>query len=142
MRYLKIISIIIIFISIVLVSLPAFSQEEVHIIVNSVSSIKTLPQADLTKIFKSSKTTWDDGTKIMLACQKKEVAAFYNLIGITKKDFDKHWIKLSLSGKAAPLKNLADDAAVISFVKLNSNSIGYVTGSANLADVKNVEIIP
>ena len=142
MKYLKTVSVIFIFISIAFVSFPAFSQEGVHIIVNSANSINTMSQADLTKIFKSSKTTWNDGTKIMLAGQKQEVAAFYGLVDTPKKDFDKHWIKLSLSGKAAPLKNLADDNAVVSFVKLNSGNIGYVTGSANLAGVKTIEITP
>ena len=115
--------------------------QEAYVIVNSGNPLNAMTRADLIKIFKGAKTTWDDGSKIVPVVQKEEVKGFFDKIDMSKKKFDKYWIKLSLSGKASPLKTLSSDAAVVSYVQGDGNSIGYVGSKDNLGAVKVVKIM-
>jgi hypothetical protein len=115
--------------------------QDAYVIVNSDNPISVMTRADLIKIFKGAKTSWGDGSKIVPVVQKEKVKGFFDLLDMSKKKFDKYWIKLSLSGKATPLKTLSSDAAVVSYVQGDGNSIGYVSSKDNLGGVKVVKIM-
>ena len=141
MKQLKLVMTFFMVLSIVLAASPGAAQEGVYIIVNDNNPTSSLTVSELTKIFKGSKKSWNDGSKIDPVVQKREVKGFFDLIGNSKSKYDKYWIKLSLSGKATPLRSLPDDAVVLGYVKENRNSIGYVRTKGDLAGVKVVNII-
>jgi hypothetical protein len=117
------------------------NAQDAYVIVNSDNPVSSLTTSELIKIFKGTKKTWDNGAKIAPVVQKAEVEGFFDMIDMSKKKYDKYWIKLSLSGKAAPLKSFSSDAAVVSYVQGNENGIGYVSSKDNLAGVKTVDIV-
>ena len=141
MKQLKLVMAFFMVLSIALAASPGAAQEGVYIIVNESNPTSSLTAAELAKIFKGSKKSWGDGSKIVPVVQKSEVKGFFDLIGSTKTKYDKYWIKLSLSGKATPLRSLSDDAVVLGYVKENKNSIGYVRTKGDLSGVKVVDII-
>lgn len=112
------------------------TKAEVAIVVNSSNSTTSLSKANLIKIFKGSKTEWDNGEKIVPAIIKGNVEEFYSLINMSKSKFNKYWIKLSLSGKASPLTQLESDDDMLKYIKTNENSIGFVTNKENAGDLK------
>jgi ABC-type phosphate transport system substrate-binding protein len=70
-------------------------------------------------------------------------AKFYR--SVVKKDegeLKAYWSKLMFSGKGQPPRELADDAAVKSFVAGNPEAIGYVDGKVLDSTVKVLLIVP
>lgn len=120
--------------------LSSVTTAEVGIVVNNSNSITSLSKADLIKIFKGSKTEWNNGGNIDPVILKSDDEEFYSLINMSKAKFNKFWIKLSLSGKAAPLTQLNSDAEMVEYIKTHKNSIGFVTNKENAGDVKVVAI--
>jgi hypothetical protein len=49
-----------------------------------------------------------------------------------------YWQQVIFSGRDVPPPELADDDAVLKFVAKNRGAIGYVSGTARLADVRPV----
>ena len=127
--------------SVVVLSSMATAQDDAKIIVNANSPVSTLTRTDLVRIFKGAKTSWDDGSKIVLVVQEADVRGFFDLIDMSKRKYDKHWITAALSGKATPPKRVSGDAAAVSHVARTANSIGYVGSGAGLTDVKAVRIV-
>ncbi len=64
---------------------------------------------------------------------------------VTKKKLGKYkayWSKMIFSGKAVPPKELANDAAVKSFVSSNPNAVGYIDAASVDSSVKVLLRIP
>ena len=141
MKELKIVLAFFTIFSIVVLSSMATAQDGAKIIVNANSPVSTLSRTDLVQIFKGSKTSWDDGSKIVLVVQGQDVKGFFDLIDMSKRKYDKHWITVALSGKATPPKRVSGDAAAVSYVAGTPNSIGYVSSGAGLTNVKVVRIV-
>ena len=126
---------------IALTSSPAGARDDVYIIVNANNPTTQLTRIDLIKIFHGVKDTWDGRSKIVPVVQKREVREFFDLIDTTRTKFDKYWIKNCLSGRGTPLNRLSGDSGVVSYVRGDRNSIGYVTTNDDLEGVKVVNII-
>ena len=119
----------------------ATAQDNVDIIVNPNNPVSTLTRMELVKIFKGAKVSWDDGSKIIPVVQEAEVKGFFDLMDMSRRKFDKHWITVALSGGTTPPKRIAGDAGVASYVARTKNSISYVSNGARVSDVKVLKII-
>ena len=141
MKRLKTISAILIIFLMAVLSSTATAQEDVKIIVNASNPVSTMTRTDLIQIFKGTKSSWSDGSKITLVVQEKELPGFYELIDTPKRKFDKHWITVTLSGKANAPKYVSGDASSIQYVRTVQNSIGFVSSGVSLSEVNEVKII-
>lgn len=141
MKRLKMILAFFAMLCIALASSPADAKNDVYIIVNANNPTTQLTRAELIKIFKGTKKTWDGRSNIVPVVQKSEVEGFFDLMDTTKSKYDKYWIKRCLSGKGTPLNSLYGDSGVVRYVRGDRNSIGYVTSKNDLQGVKVVNII-
>jgi len=117
------------------------AQDNVDIIVNPNNPVSTLTRMELVQIFKGGKVSWGDGSKIVPVVQEAEVKGFFDLMDMSKRKFDKHWITVALSGGTTPPKRVSGDAGVASYVARTKNGIGYVSSGATVSEVKVVKII-
>ena len=141
MKRLKTISAILIIFLIAGLSSTATAQEDVKIIVNASNPVSSITRTDLIQIFKGTKTSWADGSKITLVVQEKELQGFYDLIDTPKRKYDKHWITATLSGKANPPKYVSGDTASVQYVRTVENSIGFVSSGVSLPEVKVIKVV-
>lgn len=53
-----------------------------------------------------------------------------NVIGRTPEQIKAHWSRLVFTGRAAELREVDSDEAVLEFVRSNSGTIGYITDAS------------
>jgi hypothetical protein len=58
-----------------------------------------------------------------------------------KRKYDKHWMTVTLSGKANPPKYVSGDTGAVHYVGRTERSIGYVSSGVGLPEVKVVKIV-
>ena len=123
---------------------PARAESSYRVIVNSASGVSALSAADVSAYFLKTKTKWESGAKVLpvdLADDAKAREDFSE--GILRRSVaavKAYWQQQIFSGRALPPPELKDDAAVTAYVKANEGAIGYVSSSADVADVKVLEI--
>lgn len=110
-------------------------QAQVAVIVNKANQITNLELRELKDIYLGSMVSWPDNKKIFPVTQRSENEAsriFYEIAIGKKIDVVKRqWVKVSLSGQAAPPKTLFTNEQVLEYVAANEGAIGFV-------DFKNV----
>ena len=85
--------------------------------------------SDLKNMFLNKKTSWSDGSRVVLATQKSGGThdAFLKAhVGKSPSQFKSFWRKLVFTGKAKLPKAFASDADVISYVKSTQGALGYI----------------
>ncbi len=131
--------------ALVLLAVTAVPAADTYrVIVHSTNSVSSLPVKDVSAYFLKIKTRWESGAKIApvdLAANAEARKKFSEEIhGRSVGAVNAYWQQQIFSGRSLPPPELKDDAAVIAFVKTNPDAIGYVSASANIADVKVVEV--
>lgn len=123
--------------------LPRRAAAQVAVIVHPSGHSVTVAQ--VAEIFSGATTTWGDGSKVQLVDQPETATgrAFYQKVVRKPMPMVRaQWTKLALSGQALAPRRVADDAAVIEFVKRTPGAIGYVNVAALDGSVKEVARVP
>ena len=115
-----------------------------QVIVNPANSVSELNNSDLSKIFLKTKSSWNDGLKIVpvdLNARSETRGTFSQEIhGRSVGAIRSHWQQAAFSGAGtAPLER-PNDAEVITFVKNNPGAIGYVSAGADVSSVKVIAV--
>lgn len=119
---------------------------EVVVIVNPGSGVTTLSMAQAKALFLGKTQKFPNGAKAIPVDQKEGsgTRSTFNEKVLKKNDSQvkSYWSKMVFSGKASPLKSVADDAAVKAFVAGTSGAVGYIDGSQVDGSVTVVLTIP
>lgn len=113
------------------------ANDDITFIGNKALGMNTLPLNDLKSIFLNDKTALSNGKDVqpVLSDDKKVHQIFLKeIVRKTPSSYRIFWKKLVFSGEAEMPVSLANDAAVIEFVKNNKNAIGYISTSAYKGD--------
>ena len=114
----------------VFISCSAFA--DVAVIVNSANA-SALTDKEISRIFLGKNKKFANGNAVKAANLKNGNATREEfetkVLKKTSYQIKSYWAKLMFSGKAKPLKKLASDADVISFVAANPNAIAYIDAS-------------
>jgi len=114
-------------------------DQEILIIVNKETSIKTLGLNTLMDIYTNNKTKWDNGEKIYVSMLKKGPIheTFSNqMIGMEPKKLIGIWKKVIFTGLGTPPKVLTTEAEMIQYVASTKGAIGYISTSTPAESVK------
>ncbi len=130
-----------IFCGLLLVAGPgAEAQSGFQIVVHSSSSITSMPQEAVSRLFLKKDTTWSTGGEVLPVDQAGDSAVrktFSEAIhGRGTSQIQRYWQQQLFSGAAVPPSELASDAAVIDFVKSNPGAVGYVRQGSSVRGVK------
>ena len=113
----------------------AFAQE-VAVIANP--SAPTLTREDIRALYLGFKTTLPDGTPAEVFILKEDGVLekfLREVIGISKGEFEAHWLSKALSGEGVPPRELSPEE-IIARVKENKGAIGIVPLDMVTEDVK------
>lgn len=89
--------------------------------------------ADQAKdIFLGRKTTWDDGSKIVVVVSESGPGseALMRLVGKNMSQYTTGWKKLVFSGKGTMPETAKDDAAALALVAKTPGAIGFAVDAA------------
>ena len=123
-----------------LAAAPAFAAD-VQVIANTNVSVD-LSAADVKEIFLGAKDSVG-GTAVVpvLASAGPTHEAFLKTyVGKSDQALRNHFKSLVFTGKGSMPKSFASDAEVIKYVASTKGAIGYVSGGAELAGVKKLQV--
>lgn len=119
---------------------------EVAVIVHPSSSVSTLTEDDVARIFLGKSKSFPGGGQAVPFNQAEGSATRDKFNeAVCKKNasqYKAYWSQLVFTGKGTPPKDVGDDAAVKAQVASNPNGIGYVDSSLVDASVKVVFKVP
>ena len=114
------------------------ADEEILIIVNKETSIKSLGLNTLVDIYTNNKTKWDNGVKIRVSMLKKgpvHDAFSKEMIGMAPKKLVGVWKKVIFTGLGTPPKVVNTEAEMIQYVASTKGAIGYISAAAQPENV-------
>ncbi len=126
--------------------LSAAAQAGVAIVAHPSNPLAGIAAEDTARLYLGKASNFPTGRPAVPVDQASHSPArvkFYS--AVVKKnegDMKVYWSKLMFSGKGQPPRELADDAAVKSFVASNPDAIGYIDGKSVDASVKVLMIVP
>ena len=133
---------------IILIAITAFfsfmleveaADEEILIIVNKETSMKSLSINTVVDIYTNNKTKWDSGEKIHVSMLKIGPVheAFSNqIIGMAPKKLIGVWKKVIFTGLGTPPKVFNTEAEMVQYVATTKGAIGYISVSTPAESVK------
>jgi ABC-type phosphate transport system substrate-binding protein len=123
------------------------AQEEdrdFRVIVNARSSILSLPKSQISKLLLRQLSRWQDGSEALpvdLPEQSPTREAFNRDVhGRRSQAIASYWQRQIFSASQVPPPTLSSDEEVIAYVREQPGAIGYVSSSARLAGVREIEI--
>ena len=135
---------IITFILILTILLPVVSLAgEIVIITNENVAVSTLDPKEVKQIFMGSKTTWDNGDKIIFVIQDKESISDPFLKTYTKKSvsqYKNYWKQQVFTGKGKAPQSFASEEEIVKFVSQTPGAIGYVSSGADKGNTKSITV--
>ncbi|PCJ47556.1 MAG: phosphate ABC transporter substrate-binding protein [Moraxellaceae bacterium] len=128
-------------------ALLSFSASaEVKVIGNSSIADSALSKDIAAKIFLGKLSKSPSGAKLVAIDQEPGEAAreeFYSKIANkNESQLKAYWSRLIFTGKGMPPKRVLDDEEVVELVAANPESIGYVSGDADIAGTKVLLTMP
>lgn len=119
-------------------------QPEFRVIVNARVPVLSLSKADVSKLMLRQLPRWQDGTEAMpvdLPEQSPTRESFNRQIhGRKGPAIASYWQRQIFSASQVPPPTLSSDDEVVSYVREQPGAIGYVSPSARLAGVREIEI--
>ena len=115
-----------------------------QVIVNSGNPVSSLSRDQVSKMFLKKVTKWENGRKILpvdLASSSPVREKFSQDIHHRSVSAIKnYWQQQVFSGRSAPPPEKTSDAEVLDYIQANPGAIGYVSGSANVKEVKVLQV--
>lgn len=128
----------------VLAALLPIQAQPVEVITHPSNEIASLSRSELSKIFLKRLDTWADRTPAVPVDQVPHSAVRDEFTRWVHRrrvvNVEVYWKRLIFSGRAVPPPEVADDAAVIEFVRKTPGAVGYVRSSAGVAGVRRLEV--
>jgi ABC-type phosphate transport system substrate-binding protein len=122
----------------------ALQAQNFKVIVNEANATTSLSKKDVSEIFLKTKTSWDDGSKIVPVDQTARSATraefSQEIHGRSVGAIRSHWQQAAFSGAGTAPAERPSDAEVIAFVKNNPGAVGYISADADVSGVKVVAI--
>lgn len=131
-----------------LVCSPATAQEQISfvVIVHPDNPLESVSRARVSRILLKEISRWDSGLPVQpvdLASNSQVREAFSREVhGRSVSSIKNYWQRQRSSGSATPPEEVANDAAVIAYVKSRPGAIGYVSANARLEGVKALRLTP
>ncbi|REL26523.1 phosphate ABC transporter substrate-binding protein [Thalassotalea euphylliae] len=122
-----------------LLTVSTAASAQVAVIVNSANG-NSLSDSDISRAFLGKLKTFTDGQTINAVNSKSgnQARSEFEKLVLKKSSAQvkAYWSKRLFTGKGKPLKELASDADIISFVASTPNAIGYVDAGSVDGSVK------
>ncbi|MCR9133134.1 MAG: substrate-binding domain-containing protein [bacterium] len=122
----------------------ALQAQNFKVIVNEANATTSLSKKDVSEIFLKTKTSWDDGSKIVPVDQTARSATraefSQEIHGRSVGAIRSHWQQAAFSGAGTAPAERPSDAEVIAFVKNNPGAVGYISADADVSGVKVVAV--
>ena len=123
--------------------LPAHAQS-IEVIVHPDNNVKSITKDELSKIFLKRLRTWADRTPAVPVDQVPDSPMRLEFTRLVHQrrvvNVEVYWKRQIFSGRAAPPQEVADDEAVLEFVRNTPGAVGYVSKSAPLRGVLKLEV--
>lgn len=123
-----------------LLSNVAFAE---YVVIVNPANNTTVSKADIENIYLAKTKAFSDGTLAIPLDQEDGTpirSAFESeIVGKTEAQMKSYWAKLVFTGKAAPIKQMANDQEVMELVAKNPSTIGYVNAESADDTVKIIE---
>jgi len=124
----------------------AAALAEVAVVVNPGSGVTSLSDSQVKALFLGKAKKFPNGSKATPVDQKEgsstRTAFNEKVLKKSASQVKAYWSKMVFSGKASPLKSVADDAAVKAFVAGTNGAIGFIDGGLVDGSVTVVLTIP
>ena len=115
-----------------------------QIIVNSENPVSSLSRVKISKMFLKKVTEWGKGEDVLpvdlVSSSKVRESFSQDIHGKSVATIKNYWQQQIFSGRNTPPPQKTSDAEVLSYVKANPGAIGYVSLSANVDEVKVIQI--
>lgn len=127
---------------------PAAAQDAFQVIVNPANPGAQIKRESLQAIYLRPGARWPDGKQVEAVDQSARSgvrAAFSReALGLDVQAVQNQWMLAVASGRGLPPPVKGRDEDVIAFVRSRPAAIGYVSGTASLADagVKLLKVLP
>jgi ABC-type phosphate transport system substrate-binding protein len=131
-----------------LAALPALATgagaERLRLVVHPSVPVRTLPREAVARLFLGKAQEWSDGTRVRPVDQRDRSAireAFAReVLRRSTAAVKAHWQQLVFSGRGVPPPEAPSDAAVLAHVRAHPGAIGYVSASAPLDGVAELDL--
>ena len=127
---------------IALFAVAGFLPAEDVAIVNGASTVSALTADQAKDLFLGKKSTWDDGSKVVIVVAKDGPGsdAVMKLVGKSEQQFQTAWKKLIFTGKGSMPEMADSDDAVVAFVAKTPGAIGLVDKAKVKDGVKGIPV--
>lgn len=145
MKMKKLWAVLLLLLSIVFVSTCwAGNDYPFKVIVNKNNPVSSLSVSQIAKIFLKKQTNWENGRIIIpvdLVLSIPTRDSFSETIhGKSARAIKSYWHQQIFSGKAVQTIEKESESDMVSFVKSNTDAIGYVSDMTDTSGVKTIEI--
>jgi len=118
------------FISLLIYSIPLFAKEEIVVIVHPDNPISSMSKSQVIDLFMGKYVAFPNGEKaIPIDIEKPDDLKknFYEqLVGLPLSRVNAYWSRIKFSGRARPPANKKDYTEAINFLKSTPNAIMYI----------------
>lgn len=122
----------------------ALQAQNFKVIVNEANATTSLSKKEVSEIFLKTKSSWDDGSKIVPVDQTARSATraefSQEIHGRSVGAIRSHWQQAAFSGAGTAPAERPSDAEVIAYVKNNPGAVGYISADADVSGVKVVAV--
>jgi len=116
---------------------------DIKIIANSSVGASSVSTDELKNVFLATKTSLSDGSHVEPVLEKDgptHEAFLKEFVGKSDSALETYYRSLVFTGKASMPKTTGSDADMVAYVAKTKGAIGYVSGAANTAGVKTLEV--
>lgn len=125
---------------------PSLAQaaDDFRVVVNPANPVSSVSAEQLSRFFLRRANSWDDGQQVQPVDQpaRAPVRDTFSeaVLGRAARAIVAHWQQQIFSGRGVPPTELAGDAEVVEYVQRHPGAVGYVSGQADVTDVKVLEV--
>jgi ABC-type phosphate transport system substrate-binding protein len=116
---------------------------EIAVITNPGNQVSALSEQEAKNIYLGKKTTWSDGTPVVVYTQANQALTEQFTQTIVKKSaqqFDLHWRKALFTGQGTPPQEVKDSEQMKKMVGGQKGAIGYVLATEVDGSVKKLPV--
>lgn len=121
------------------------AEPEFRVIVNPHNPVQSLSRSDVSKLMLRQLPRWQDGTEAQPVDlpESSPIRDAFNreIHGRKSQAIASYWQRQIFSANQVPPPTLASDDEVVAYVREQPGAIGYVSASAQLGGVREVEIL-
>ena len=113
-------------------------------IVNQENPVESMKRSEVSKLFLKKIRTWEHGVVVLpvdlVGTSPVRDKFSREVHGKSVTTVKNYWQQQIFSGRNAPPPEKSSDAEVLAFVKASPGAIGYVSGEADVEEVKVLKV--